>query len=302
MMGRDVLMRFIKAEPESLSPELNNIFDFILKSLLDFYPRVSAREGLELRIPMAHRYTKFNYVVDPFTIYIPYHYSLSELYGIYLREKEINHDAKAFVEFSYRLLSDEKFYERLRITDIDRNSIQSIMRHSSLFIAMILSIYFEALYLHALAHHIVEDIATIYEISNIDKYSPIKDAKNEEAFCETIMYKALRGEPGWNEPQGGYALKIIYNLRDILVIPPVSPEDLMRFLKSFRAVLAPIYYIYRFKIIYNKYDFLKPHVTEDIAQLSLVFKPIWYQHIHDVEPFRTGSKTEIFGRIYSIQV
>jgi len=303
VIPRDVLMRFINVKV-AMDKELIKISEELLQAIFDIYPKISGKEDIQLNIPMGHRYTKFIYVVDPQTLYIPYHYHVSELYGIYIREKIIREDLKNFIGFAWELLKNERFYERLRVSAVDKSDIQSLMKHPGLSLSILLALYMEALYSHALAHHVLEDVSTLFEINDIDQYSIIRDSREEEAFCEYVMYLALKGEIGWNEPGGGYALRLLHRLRDIMVIPPVSFEDLTRFLKAYRKVFAPILYIYRNKVTYTKYQFLKPAVSEDVAKkLSIVFRSFWMTHIHEWEPIRVSiDGKEIVDRIYIIDL
>jgi len=304
VIPRDALMRFIKTEPKEPPSEITNSFQKILNDALQFYHATAGREDITLNIPMGHRYTKFIYVVDPFVIYMPYHYHTPELYGIYFREATLKDDSIELLKLAYHLLTDRHFYERLRVSNVDMHNIQAILNHPALFNGFIIALYLESLYMHALAHHVLEDISTWYEILKMDQYSVIRDSKREEAFCEYIMYRALQGEVGWNEPQGGYALKVLYNLRDSFSIPPVSPEYLMRFIKSFRVVFPPILYIHRHRTIYRKYPFYVPSVDEETSlKLSFIFNGLWLNHVYGVEPMRVRIEgKEIFQRVFLIGI
>jgi len=304
VIPRDALMRFIKIEPPDLPQDIDKSFHKILEDALNFYHSTGGREDITLNIPMGHRYTKFIYVVDPFMIYMPYHYHIPELYGIYLRDKPLKDDSYALVKLAHRLLTDEHFYERLRVPSVDKHDIQAILRHPSLFNGILISMYLESIYMHAIAHHVLEDVSTWYEINKMDQYSVIHDSKREEAFCEYIMYQAVRGELGWNEPQGGYALKVMYNLRDVFSIPPVSPEYLMRFIKAFRIVFPAILYIHRHKTTYKEFPFYKPAIDEEIStKLSFIFNGLWLDHVYNVEPMKVHVEgKEIFDRIFLISI
>ncbi len=302
VIPRDALMRFIKVEPAELSSDVERMYNDILKDVLHFYQSTGGREDISLNIPSGPRYTKFVYVVDPLAIYIPYHYHIPELYGVYFREKVIEKDSREYLKLAYRLLTDDHFYERLRISNFDKHDIQAILKHPALSIGILLALYFESLYTHIMAHHVLEDVSTWYEINNIDKYSAIHDAKKEEAFCEYIMYRAAKGELGWNEPQGGYALKVLYDLRDVFSIPPISPDYLMRFVKAFRSVFPAILYIHRHKTMYQDYQFYVPSIDEEISmKLSFVFNGLWLDHMYGVEPMRVHVEgKEIFDRMFLI--
>lgn len=304
VIPRDTLMRFIKATPADLAPDVNRAYNDILKDVISLYQSTGGREDLSLSIPAGPRYTKFVYVVDPHGIYIPYHYHIPELYGVYFRKKAIREDSLEFLKLAYRLLTDNHFYERLRISSFDKHDIQAILKHPTLSIGILLALYFEALYNHAMAHHVLEDVSTWYEINNIDKYSAIHDAKKEEAFCEYIMYRATRGEAGWNEAKGGYALKLLYDLRDVFSIPPISPEYMMRFIKAFRSVFPAILYIHRHKTIYRKHPFYIPAIEREIStKLSFVFNGLWLDHMYSVEPMRVRIEgKEIFDRMFLINI
>ncbi len=303
VVPRDVLMRFVNVEGE-LEEDIVRLSRDLLQAIYDLYPKVSAKKDIELNIPMGHRYTKFIYVVDPQTLYIPYHYHVSELYGIYFREKEILEDIKKFLGLAWSLLRNERFYERLRISEIDRSDIRALLRHPGISLSILIALYMEALYYHALAHHVLEDVSTLLELNDIDNYSIVRDSREEEAFCEYIMYLALRGEPGWNEPEGGFALGIIYRLRDMMIIPPVSLDDLMRFLKAYRKIFAAMLYIHRNKNMYVNFRFLRPAVSEDVAdKISLAFRSFWISHIYGWEPMEVGiGNVEILKRVYVIDL
>ncbi len=301
---RDVLMRFIKVQPPEVPEEMAKSFSKILTDTLHFYPSMGKRENIVLNIPMGHRYTKFVYVVDPYTIYMPYHYHIPELYGIYFRESPLRDNLQNLLRLAYGLLTDKHFYERLRIPDVTIHEIEAILKHPSLFVGLIISLYLEALYMHALAHHVLEDVSTWYEINKTDQYSVVRNSAMEEAFCEYIMYKALQGEMGWNEARGGYALRVLYNLRDVFAIPPVSPEYLMRFIKAFRDVFPAILYIHRHKTIYRKYQFYIPRIEKEISmKLSFIFNGLWLDHVYNVEPMKVHIEgKEIFQRIFLIDL
>ncbi len=304
VIPRDALIRFTKSTPGDLPSNLLGAYTELLGDILHFYHTAGGREDITLSIPMGHRYTKFVYVVDPYAIYMPYHYHVPELYGIYFRESALREDSHNFLKLAYSLLTDEHFYERLRISSMDKHDIQSILRHPALFVGVVLSLYMEALYMHAMAHHVLEDVSTWYEINKMDQYSVVHNSQKEEAFCEYIMYKALKGEPGWNEPQGGYALKVLYNLRDVFSIPPVSPEYLMRFIKAFRSVFPAILFIHRHRTMYREYNFYVPKIDEEISmKLSFIFNGLWLDHVYGVEPMRVKIEgKEIFDRVFLISL
>ena len=304
VIPRDALIRFIATQPDELAQSKIEIIHEILDNVLGFFPKTESRADLQLNIPASHRYTKFGYVVDPFSLYIPYHYHLSELYGIYLRDEQISKDLDDFIKLAIFLLNDERFYERLRIPVATRRDIRSLLRHEYLSLGVLISLYFESIYLHALAHHVVEDISTFYEIKGLDKYSVIPNSREEEALCEYVMYEALRGVPGWNESAGGFALRLIYGLRDLTIIPPISAEDLMKFLKIFRSVVPQILYIHRNKELYKRYIFYKPNVNDVTSEkLSFIFNSFWLSHVNELEIMRAkiGGK-EIFNRIFVIDL
>ena len=300
VIARDVLMRFMKTEVGELPPDIEKSFEKILDDALKFYQRTGGREDISLNIPMGHRYTKFIYVVDPLAMYMPYHYHIPELYGIYFREKKILSDLKDFLGLAWELMKNERFYERLRISEVDKSDIKALMRHPGISLSILIALYVEALYTHALAHHVLEDISTLFELRGGDKYSIIRDSREEEAFCEYVMYVSLRGELGWNEPGGGFALKLIYRLRDMMIIPPVSPDDLTRFLRAYRKIFAPMLYIHRSKGIYTTYRFFKPNISEEVSEkLLLAFRSFWISHIYECEPVEIGVEgKDIFARIY----
>ncbi len=304
VIPRDALMRFIKIEVADLPGDIDKSFHKILDDALKFYHSTGGREDISLNIPMGHRYTKFIYVVDPFMMYMPYHYHIPELYGIYFRDQQLREDAHNLLKLAYQLLSDKHFYERLRVSSVDKHEIEAILKHPSLFNGLIIAMYLESVYMHVMAHHVLEDVSTWYEINNMDQYSVIHDSKREEAFCEYIMYQALEGKLGWNEPQGGYALRVMYNLRDVFSIPPISPDYLMRFIKAFRMVFPAILYIHRHKTTYKQYPFYIPSIDEEISKkLSFIFNGLWLDHVYGVEPMRVHIEgKEIFGRMFLINV
>jgi len=302
VIPRDVLMRFARTEARDLPNEIAGSFEKILTETLHFFPTTGGREDIKLSIPMGHRYTKFVYVVDPFVIYMPYHYHIPELYGIYFRENMVKSDLHELLKLTYTLLLDRHFYERLRIPNVVMHDIQAILKHPALFNGIVVALYFESLYMHALAHHVLEDVSTWYEINKMDHYSVIRDSKMEEAFCEYIMFLALKGEAGWNEPKGGYALRVLYNLRDVFAIPPISPDYLMRFIKAYRDVFQPILYIHRHRTIYKKYQFYIPKIDEEISlKLSFIFNGLWLDHVYNIEPMKVHIEgKEIFQRTFLI--
>lgn len=291
----DILVRFLDTK-ETMEEYLISPFEEALNATLALFPKIPAREELELTIPMGHRYTKFLYVVDPQTLYIPYHYHEPTLYGIYFREKQIYKDARILSGLAWNLLKDDRFFERLKIPEVDRSNIRIFMKHPLLGFSTLVTLYIEALYFHALAHHVVEDISTLLELNNLGEYSIIKDSREEESFCEFIMYDALQ-----NIPSPGVAYKLLCKLRDGVIIPPVSLDDIARFLRSYRRAFAAALYIHRSKTIYKDYQFMKPAVSEEVAKKILpIFKGLWYTHIFDLEPVETGE--EITRRIYAINL
>ncbi|MCR8487781.1 MAG: hypothetical protein NDP22_05190 [Crenarchaeota archaeon] len=279
VISADVLMRFLDTK-ETIEEHLAGLIKDILKEALELFSRIPAKEGLTLNIPMGHRYTRFIYVVDPQTIYIPYHYHDPTIYGIYLREKNTYDDAEAFLRLAWNLLQDDRFLDRLKIPEVDRSYIKIFMKHPVLGLSTLIVLYIEALYLHALAHHVVEDVSTLFEFNNLGEYSIIKDSKEEEAFCEFVMYNSMHGAL---EPNIAY--KLLCKMRDIMIIPPIALDDAMRFLRSHRRAFVAALYIHKNKTVYKDYPFLKPAVSEEIAKkISPLFRSLWYAHVLDHEP------------------
>ena len=303
VIPKDALIRFMTMPSQSLMDEEYRLLSEIIDAILSLFPKVARKEDLELKIPSSHRYTKFNYVVDAQSIYIPYHYHISELYGIYLRGKFIKEDFPKFIEFAIALLKDERFYERLRVPSFDSSLIKSLLSHKTIVYNILAAIYIEAIYYHSLAHHVIEDISYFYEQYGIDKYSIIRSADEEESFCEAVMYKALKAEYGWNAGTGGFALDILYKLRDLSIFPPISTEDTAKFLKIFRSVFPQLLYVYRSKDFYKRYPMFKPKISQEVSEkLSFLFTGFWYSHVSNIEVIKVSrGDQEIFSRIFVIE-
>jgi len=123
------------------------------------------------------RYRKY-VVIDPFSIYVPYHYD-ETIWGAYYKYDWIENDLKGYLK---RVLSVYK-PKILFSFDQEPRILGKVLYKG-------IAAYFSHIYHHILAHNVIEDVISILKKYNVEvDYPPFK-APIEERFCEYMAFNA----------------------------------------------------------------------------------------------------------------
>ncbi len=161
-------------------------------------------------------------IVDPLAFYVPYHL-YPDKWGIYFRFSKIVKDFARLLRAYPKLLTEfmlfaERIYihgirpillELLSSRSAPIDSFVSAINHGRtnkvseelerniktlIAIFQLLGLYLEHIAIHEYTHHLIEDIATIKERSNVIDYRSVYGeltAAEEEGFCEYIAFSRL---------------------------------------------------------------------------------------------------------------
>lgn len=207
------------------------------------------------------RYKK-QVVIDPFCVYIPYHYD-EENWGAYYKYNWIEDDLKNYLK---KVLSAYK--PKIIFSFSQEPRIMSKILYKGI------ATYFSHIYHHILAHNVIEDIVSILKKYNFEiDYPPFK-APIEEKLCEFMAFNA-------NPP------RTINRMLEFL--GKESTKEVLDVMKSIFALrdrelnISSEEYELLKTILYEHWDrasdhLYSPELLDDVSFILPIWKPLWATH------------------------
>ncbi|MEX0569301.1 MAG: hypothetical protein Q6363_009150 [Candidatus Njordarchaeota archaeon] len=215
------------------------------------------------------RYSKKTLVVDDIFLYIPYHFK-KEDYGIYFRIEKLWNDFALFSSYAYRILQIGRMIRILaEESEAYMDRLRKIRRNVPVLINSLFVEYLVFHYAHSIAHHVFEDMATIFEYAKKGKYSLISSIE-EENFCYYIAFSTLeRYIPG-------VLLRSKKAERLVNILYPIVPKFRWDFVESINFATTKLLYVY-----YKVYESEEkcPVVYDKVkSKYGTLFWILWRMH------------------------
>jgi len=223
-------------------------------------------------------------VIDPFLVYIPYHYD-KDLWGAYYKYDWIMSDLRQFLKgilSLYKARSIMRTFER--IEEVSRILYKGV------------TVYLSHIYHHALAHNVLEDIISILRNYVSEVTYPIVKAASEEKLCEYAAFTV-------NPP------RTVNRVLDFLGKSPT--QEVVNIIKHIFGLrmnelnISPTEYELLKAALYVHWDrsndrVYKPEIAEDISYILPLWKPIWTVHRFSWKVIETPEE-ELWDRIFWIK-
>ena len=239
--------------------------------------------------PRPKRYSRKSIIVDKHMLYVPYHFDASN-YGIFFRVRNLWEDFRRFVNFVYSLLSVPRM---LRIVAEESEAymfkLRRLRRNPRSLVCSVFVEYIVFHYAHAVAHHVFEDMALIFEKMGRGKYSLVKSA-DEEMFCHYIAFTTLE------KYMPGVLARSKKAERLISIFYPLIPEFRWDFVESINFATTKLLYVY---YVVLEGDDIKPGVSLEIKdRLGFLFRILWKFHYTYEEDIVEFGSRPLVQRIY----
>ncbi|MCD6157496.1 MAG: hypothetical protein J7J75_00365 [Euryarchaeota archaeon] len=221
--------------------------------------------------------------IDPFLVYVPYHYD-EDFWGVYYKYNWIMQDLEEFLRgvlSMYKTRSIVKTFES--INEVSRVLYKAV------------AVYLSHIYHHALAHNVLEDIASILKNYVPEVSYPITKAAPEERLCE---YAAFTVSPP----------RTVNRILDFL--GKTHTQEVINIIRHTFGLRAnelniPIREYELLKAaLYAHWDrandrIYKPEIVEEIKYILPMWRPIWAVHRFSWKTVE-DPKEELWDRIFWI--